>query len=67
MKRYDEYVGIESRRTGVFTSAKNYGLEEIKKVDNQAFKILVRCRNCGNIHDIKDNCQCCDIETKVKK
>ena len=41
MKRYDEYMGIESRRTGVFTSVKNYGLEEIKKVDNEIFKVFV--------------------------
>jgi len=37
MKRNDEYIGIESRRTGVFTSVKSYGLEEIKSVDNEAF------------------------------
>ena len=66
MNRYDEYIGIKSRRTGVFTSVKSYGLEEIKSVDNEAFKILVKCRNCGNIHDMKNICQCCDIETKVK-
>ena len=67
MKRYDEYMGIESRRTGVFTSVKNYGLEEIKKVDNEIFKVFVRCRNCGNIHDIKNSYECFDIETKVKQ
>lgn len=66
MKRYDEYVGIESRRTGVFTSVKSYGLEGVKSADNERFKIFVRCRDCGNAHDIKDDCQVCGLKTKVK-
>ena len=64
MKRYDSYRGIQSRTTGIFTSVQAYGLEEIKTVDASKYKVLVECRNCR--HDIKDKCQVCGVETKVR-
>lgn len=67
MKRYDKFKFIESRQTGV----KGYDLteEEFKKVINEhhnIFKVYVQCRKCENIHEINNNCQVCDIETKIK-
>lgn len=65
MKRYDKYVGVVSRQTGVFSSANDYEPETIKKIDHTKYKVLVKCRRCCCIHEVIVNCQGCDIETKT--
>ncbi len=65
MKRYDEYKMIVSKINGARTY--NLSNEEFKAVDTDEYDVYVKCRKCGCIHKVHSNCECCDIETKLKK
>lgn len=63
MKRFDAYKEIENKSSGAII--RDLLQEDFKKVNTDLYIVRVKCRKCGNIHDIERRCEVCDIETKV--
>lgn len=69
MKRYDEFIKVVTAPHNTTTFIKNWSSDErtaffsTLKPDD---KIFVKCRNCGNVHEVNKICEVCDIATKTR-
>ena len=65
MKRYDELIGLKNTDTNIVYEIWRFYRGDIEKRISNNYKILVRCRKCGNKHFSDVNCQLCGINTKI--
>ena len=68
MKRYDEIVRVENKKSGLSQSTRGWTIQEMEYylMNPSKYDIYVQCRDCNNIHKIGVACQVCDKDTKVK-
>ena len=69
MKRYDEIVRVVNNRSTLMQVVRGWTADEVKYYFNNQDKydIYVECRDCGNKHKINEDCQVCDLPTKISK